>query len=330
VLALCVYATVRGGEPANPEVFLRRDKGLAPIPGGSLWLSRTEQHLREHVRRLDGLKRQILNLQSSLEERCQNNLVLWQTNRGRIGTLRKALSSLNTDDPKKKQIERQIKELEAQAVEPRRLPAEADVRTRLIELTNLRNRLGLSVIAIRRLKVTMDSEYKQLAGDPDVTAALRQLGESHRLGPTKSGYAAEIRQLAEYERVAFSDWSPLYVQSGKMRVGAILNERTPVTFTWQTSNEPTVLTASIAESAGVNITDSAEVFEMPFGRSRRLPTRRVDVRSIRFGELLLNNVTAYVLPPEGEDLGARIGSEAFGENQATVELERLRLVIQPN
>lgn len=328
-LLLFVCATGSGAADGDPGAFLRRDKGLTRIAGGSVWLSETEKHLRDRVRGLAELRRQILNLQRSLEERCQNNLVLWETNRRRIETLRKALSSLNSDDPKKKQIERQIKELETQAVEPRRLPAEADVRARLVELTNLRSRLGLSVIVIRRLKAAMDSEYKQLAGDPDVTAALSQLGDSHRLGPTNNGYATTIRQLGEYERVAFTDRLPLYVQSGKTRVGAILNERTPVTFTWQASNDPTVLTASIAESAGVNIADSAEVFEMPFGRTRRLPTRRVVVRSIRFGEHVLHDVPAYVLPPEGEDLGARIGAEAFGDAQATVELERLRLVIRP-
>jgi len=122
---------------------------------------------------------------------------------------------------------------------------------------------------------------------------------------------------------------PLWVQSGKTRVGAILNERAPVVFTWQTSNEPTVLTASMAESAGVDVTESAEIFEMPFGRTRRLPTRRVTVQRIRLGELVLHDVPAYILPPEGEDLGARIGPDALGEYKATVELERLRLVIQP-
>lgn len=329
VLLLSVYATGSDAADADPEAFLRRDKGLTQIAGGSVWLSGAERCLREHVSHLDELKRQILSIQRSLEDRCQNNLVLWDTNRRRIQSLQKALSSLNTDDPKKKQIERQIKELETQAVRPRRLPAEANVRAWLTELTNLRNRLGLSVIAIRRLKVAMESEYKQLAGDPDVASAFRQLGESHRLGPTNNGYATEIRQLGEYERVAFTDRMPLYVQSEKLRVGAILNERVPVTFTWQASHDPTVLTASMAESAGVNIPDSAEIFEMPFGRTRRLPTRRVVVQSIRFGEHVLRDIPAYVLPPEGEDLGARIGLEALDEYQATVELERLRLVIRP-
>lgn len=329
LVAFFVCTTGVGSEPANPGVFLRRDRGLTLVAGGNVWLTRSERRLREHVRRLDGLKRQILDLQNALEERCQNNLVLWETNRRRIETLRKGLASLNTDDPKRKRIERQIKELEKQAVEPRRLPADPDVRTRLIELTNLRNRLGLSVIAIRRLKATMDSEYKQLAADPGVTAALRQLGESYRLGPVNNGYATEIRQLGDYERVAFTNRLPLYLQSGKMRVGGILNERTPVTFTWQTSHEPTVLTASMAESAGVDVADSAEAIKIPFGRTRRLSARRVVVPSIRFGEHVLHDVPAFVLSPEGEDLGASIGADAFGGTQVTAELERLRLVIQP-
>ena len=327
-LAFLLHATACGGAPMDAEVLLQREKGLTRIAGGNVWLSTAELRLRDHVGRLPDLERNTLTLRRALDERIQNNAKLWETNRRRIQSLRQAMSATDTDDPKRTQIETQIKELESQAVEPRRLPAEANVRLRLIEMTNLRTQLGLSVIAIRRLKPEMEAEYKRLAGDSELTSALGQLGPSHRLGPMNNGYATEIRRLIEYERVAFTDWSPGYIQSGKVRVGGILNERTPVAFTGKESSDPTVLAASVVEAAGLGVADSAEVVVIPFGRSRRLATRRLVVPTIRFGSHVLKTVPAYVLPPEGEDLGSRIGPEAFGERRATVEPELLRLVIR--
>jgi type II secretory pathway component PulM len=311
----------------DPQGFLRREMGLTKIAGGNVWVTDAEIRLREHLRGLDGTRRRILYLQKALDERIQKNRILWETNSRRIESLRKTLSSSKLDAAERKRTEEQIKELKAQAVKPGLLPAAPDVRTRVIELSNLRHRLTLSVIAIRRLKPQMDADYERLAQDEDVAAALSRLGGSHQLGPMMGGYVNHIRRLDEYEQVVFTAWSPLYIQSGRIRLGAILNEQTPVTFSWQTSAEPTVLTAAMVEAAQLTMPDSAETIQMAFGR-RRLTVRRIIVPTVRFGGLVLRDVPAYVLPPEGEHLGARIGSEGLAECQVAVEPERLRLVIQ--
>jgi hypothetical protein len=303
--------------------------GLTKIASGSVWLTDAEIRLREHLGRLDDTRRGILYLQKALDERIQKNHLVWETNRRRIESLRKTLSASKVDDAERKRTEEQIKELQAQAVEPRLLPAAPDVRTKMIELSNLRHRLTLSVVAIRRLKSQMDADYERLAEDEEVAAALSRLGGSHHLGPMDNGYVTRIRRLDEYEEVVFTAWSPLYIQSGRIRVGAILNERIPVTFTWQTSAEPTVLTAGMVAAAGLTVPKSAETIQMAFGQGRRLTVRRIIVPTIRFGGHVLRDVPAYVLPPEGEDLGARIGSEGLAGCQVAVEPERLRLVIQP-
>jgi len=326
LILVCVTALAQATR--DPQAFLRREKGLTKTAAGGFWLADAEIRLREHLGGLDDARRRILFLQKALDERIQNNHILWETNRRRIESLRKTLSS-KVDDKEKKRIEEQIKELHSQAVEPGLLPAATDVRTRVIELSNLRHKLTLSVVTIRRLKSQMDADYERLTKDEEVATALSRLGESHRLGPMTGGYATQIRRLGEYEQVVFTAWSPLYIQSGRVRVGAILNERIPVTFTWQASAEPTVLTAGMIEAAGLTVPASAEPIQMAFGRGRRLTVRQIIVPTIRFGGHVLRDVPAYVLPPEGEDLGARIGSEGLAESQVAVEPERLRLVIQP-
>jgi predicted aspartyl protease len=121
----------------------------------------------------------------------------------------------------------------------------------------------------------------------------------------------------------------LYQESGRLRVGAIVNETTPITVTWQTSHDPTVLTVSMAEAAGIADVSSGEAVPITLAQGRQFIARRVAVPSIRLGSLVLQNVPALILPPDGEDLGAQLGLEALGDHYARVELEKLRLLIDP-
>ena len=106
-------------------------------------------------------------------------------------------------------------------------------------------------------------------------------------------------------------------------------EETPATFTWRTSDEPTIITASLAESAGIETPDDAPRVELRIGRRRRLTARQVKIPYVRFGKYLVRDVPAYVLPPEGEDLGSQIGQFALKGYRVSAEPGRLRLVIEP-
>ena len=45
---------------------------------------------------------------------------------------------------------------------------------------------------------------------------------------------------------------------------------------------------------------------------RRLLVRQVELVTLRLGRQTIRRVNAYVLPPEAEDLGSRLGRAAFG------------------
>lgn len=330
IVAALVCGVARGSEhAANPAEFLERERGLSRHANGSVWLSTSERRLREHLSGLDEARASVVRQQTQVDERIRRNALLWLNNRQQIDVLQKTQASLKKDDPKRKQLDRQIEDLRKQAVEPKRLGGEPDVRARLIELTNARSRLSLSLLAIRALTAELDGEYQRLSQDPEVTAALRQLGAGHRLGPLNTNYRAELQRLVDYERVVFSDWSPLYLQGGAARVAALLNERTPVALTWQETSEPLVLTAGMAEAAGLTIPADAPTATLSFPQNRRLLTRTVTVPALRFGKYVLHDLAAQVLPPEGEDLGARIGPLAFPQYRVSVDLERLRFGLQP-
>jgi hypothetical protein len=330
-LAMGAVLVLRTGESAkvnqaDPTWVLRNERGLRKISGGNVWLLPDEFRLQRLLSDLDPLHRQILAQQQSLQQAAARNQVLWETNRQRIEALRRALSETETDSTKKQQIEQQIRELEKQAVEPREWFAVPDIRRRLIELTDLRLRLLLSVLEIRRLHPELMADYASLAEDETVSRALEQLGPDHRLGPLRQEYHGQWKRLEQLEGVVSTDWLPIYRQSGQIRFGGLLEDRVPVTFSWQESYEPTVLAASMVQAAGVVVPeDSPRVPLVLAGRS--LTARRIQITSLRLGSARLVDIPVLVLPADAEDLGAWIGREGFGEYAVEIQPERWRLTI---
>lgn len=329
-LCLAYFQLVSAAEPGRraAENFLRRVKDVTNIPGGKVWLCRAERTLRDALASLDDAKREVVQLQKSLDQSIQQNSQLGEANRQTIAGLKTALSQTATDAPERKQIQQQIQRLQSQSIPPERLAGHGDVRQRLIQFTNVRNDLALKLLTIRRSIAQLDEDYRRLEADLEVHAALRQLGEGHRLGPLET-YRGEQSRLAEYERLVFTSWLPVYLQSQRVRVGAILNETTPVTFTWRPETGPTVLTASMAEAAGLALPAAETAVPLLVAAARTLPARRVTATTLRFGQVVLRDVPVHVLGPEGEDLGATIGPDAFTEHVVQLELDRLRLVLRP-
>jgi hypothetical protein len=314
--------------PERAAAARLRSKDLHRHEGGPIWVLTLESRLRDQLAGLDDLRRSVVMLQTAIDQRIEQNRARWETATVRIEALKAALAVLKKNDPKRKPLEQQIQELRRQAVEPRQLGAQPDVQARLIDLTNQRHKLALAVLGIREAVPRLEAAYQALAADDAVSAALKQINGVARLGPVNPNYRGELRRLGECERAAFTPWVPLYIQSGRVRVGALVNDRSPVTFTWKSETQPTVLTASMLEAAGLSVPHGAEGTTLTFDRGRRTAARRAVVPSLRFGRHVLENVPVWVLPPEAEDLGALIGPQAFTDGSVRVEPERLRLVIQ--
>jgi hypothetical protein len=317
-------------EPAAvaAESFLRQVKGVSNIPGGKIWLCGAERTLRNCLASLGDSRRELVQQQRFLDQRIQQNSQLWEANRQQVAALKTALSGKATDAPERKQIEQQIRRLESQAVDPDQLAAHSDVRVHLIQFTNARNTLAVKLLAIRRSIPQMEADYRILEADLDVRAALRTLGEGHRLGPLEN-YLADLRRLDEYERLVFTTWLPIYLQSGRIRAGAILNETTPITFSWHTEGGPTILSESMVEAAGLELPASAVTVSLPLGSGRTLTARRMTVPALRFGQVVLRDVPIHVSGPDGEDVGAIIGPDVFAGYDVKVDPARLQLSIRP-
>jgi hypothetical protein len=331
---LLLLATVMPADRAPADdaarqaaAYLRWDRDLEPVPGGTVWLSSIERRVRDNLNILDDARRDVLHSQRLLDARIRANFAAWISSRRQIAALRDALASSDTSETDKRKIRQQIASWESQAVQPDRLGAEPDVRALVIQLVNHRNRLTLAVLTLRRLIPEIAAGYERLAADARVQAALRQLGPEHRLGPLSENYVSHLRRLPEYERIVCTDWVPIYLHSGQVRVDLIVNEQTPVTFSWLSSNEPLLLTDGVAESVGVD-RNAADAVSIHLESGRTQPAQPATLASVRLGRHVLHEVPAYVLPPEAEDAGARIGVDAWSDYEVAVQLDRLRLIVR--
>ena len=332
VFILCSAQLVpaAAGDPttAAAENFLLHGKSLANLSGGRVWMGTAERTLRSCLVSLGDDRREVIQQQRSLDQLVQQNAQRWEANRQAVAALQSALAQTTTDAPERKQIRQQLKLLESQVVDPEQLAAVRDVRARLIRFINARQTLALKLLAIRRAVPEMEADYHRLAADLEVQAALRALGDGHRLGPLEN-YLAELRRLDEFERLVFTSWVPFYIQSDRMRIGAILNERTPITFSWDPDDGPTVLTESMLEAAGVELPPDAPAVALLLRPNRPVVGRQMTVPALRFGSLVLRDLPVYVLGPDGEDLGAMIGPGAFTGYDVHVEPARLQITFLP-
>ncbi len=307
------------------EQFLRQSRGLERLGDGGLWLAKDELQIRSGLASLADSRREIIGYERSLEQRILDCHAEWERNLRRIASLKETLKRKPAEKAKQKQLEKQIRELQEQAVPPDRLGGLPDVRRQLMQLITARQRLCLALLAIQQQVPRLPSVYAKLAKDASVSQALAAIGPNQRLGPAENGYRTALVRVEEFRRHAFTMWVPAFLQSGQMRVGAILDERTPITCSWSASHDPLVLTASMAEAAGIQVPAEANRFRITLPSRRVVHVYRVRIPAIRLGAVIARDVEALVLPPEAEDAGARISIAALPGYVATSDLPQLQL-----
>ncbi|HTN77991.1 MAG TPA: aspartyl protease family protein [Pirellulaceae bacterium] len=322
-LLLCLVGNALQAEDPRPADVLEA-QGLARLGTSNYWGTKLEQELRIHLSDLPKHRAAISALEQSLLERIEKNAAEYAAAQRSEAALQATFASLPTNDPARKTVAERIKAVQQLAIPPARLAGQDDTRQQLIELTNHRHALWVAIGVVRRDAALLAESYAPLAKNDMVLTALRKLGGNHRLGPAKN-YADDLRKLGDFERAVQTDWVPLYLQGDKQRVTALIDETTPMTFTWSTSPETSYITTSMAAAAGLEIPQNAAIVKVTPAKGRTFPARRVVLPYVRFGKYLLRDVEVVVLPPEGEDLGAQLSAAALSGVRASAQLNRLRL-----
>jgi hypothetical protein len=283
---------------------------------GDVWIVPEEVELRRHVEALERLEREHQQAKSAVEEHIKANDAAAKTWSEAKVKLEKTRASLKDDtivgaerrqlEETARQQEKEVRDLRTRWRDENQLGEHPPVRAAVIRQVTVRNAMTVSVLAIRRLEPLLPQRYGPLRINPAVRTALAKVGQRQRLGPA-GDYQAESKRLAAAGRIAFSDEVPIFREDRHFRVSLLVNDQTPAVFSIRYSTGPTVIPASLAAAAGIKIDANSRRSTYVADARRRLTVSAVTIPRMRLAGAVLENVKALVLPPEGEDLGAKTG-----------------------
>lgn len=336
VVAWIAVAGVSLGQStgADPRQTLAAS-GLTNL--GDAWLCAGEIEARRWFDALEPLERQYQATQRVVDDRVKSNENAKKELAHKKGELKKVAAKIAANDPAalgptRDQLKQTAKELEEQISRLRRayknttkLAEYQPARDEVIRLANARAALTIAAAALRRQLDGFPPEYERLSKVAAVTAALKQLGPPHRLGTGRNYAADAAERLSRIDKVTQSNVVPIYRDDDHARLLTIVDGATPVTFSIRHSDGPTHLPHSLAKSLNLLAEDAPEV-SYTVG-NRKLKCRRIQIKSIAFGNVELRDVEALALPPEGEDLGAKLGNAAYAGHYFDVDFSQLKLTV---
>jgi hypothetical protein len=311
--------------------------GAGLVQEGFWWLTREEVRLRRRLTELSPLLRRLQTARRQLDAALQkNHQVGVQLQRAEAA--QKEAQRLLTADTAKGTARRQLEAAEKRAsqvvkilqqrfVRTDQLGQSGPVRQSVTELMKIQLVLAGTTDRIRSDVVSVEAQSQQLKRDRDVLRALRTLGPKQRLGPSRN-YLKDLVRTADAERRAVADGVPFYREGNRIRLNVRVNESANATFTFSPSGDPTVIPDSLLRGSGLKISPQTPRQRYQRG-NRKFDVRVVTIPYLRVGDHTLQDVRALVLPPEGEDLGARISRAAFHDFKVHVDGRRLRIRFEP-
>lgn len=314
-------------QAARPEDALSERYGLHRLPGSNLWVAPVEADLRRLWFELPQHRDAVIALEQALAERIDRNGRDWLAADRTESSLRATLANLARADRQRPQFERQLSLLRRGIVAPERLASVDEVREQLVQLSDYRHALWLGAQAIRHKTALLDDTYANLRNDSELIKLLRSAGPKSRLGPAKD-YRNDLKKLAELERPALTEWTPLFLAGEHQRLTLLANNSTPLTFSWTSSPEPTVITAAMAEAVGLRPRAGGKSQLVTVGKQSWHAVPAI-IPYLRVGKFELSEVEVAILPPDAESAGARISPAVFQGYRVVPQPERLRFVIVP-
>ncbi|MDP6557616.1 MAG: retropepsin-like aspartic protease [Pirellulaceae bacterium] len=306
VLTICGYQVrLACGFEAPPPRTLAAEK-LHPLGNSGIWLCEDERQLRQDLASLPALRQTIEGLQKGLTVIVMANTKRWATRNPAADVSNAVTAAKSKSGPPDNAARHGVAEL---MVDPAKIGDVPAVRRHVIRLTNVRIQLALTLSRIRRTSSNMVTTYDRLANDQAVQAALAEMGANQCLGPA-SEYDLELQRLRDYFPFAETSWVPAYLQGQHLRFTGICNEHAPATFTWTSDLTHVLMTTGSFQAAGLQLSKSAKPIRFQTMGST-MNVYRVRLPYLQFGSCMLREVPAYLLPPEYEYLGNRIGRRSF-------------------
>jgi hypothetical protein len=334
VLLLGVGGMLSAQEPTETTGNAAARRTLQAVgltQAGKYWIVADEAELRRQIALLpreEKLFYAALQQFRTLQGQFQIARGQLQKSRSRLAEVVDLLGKNSTGSLERQQLEGESKRVAQQISTAEKtisgrldvLDESSEMTTATIDLVNAQTALAVRVLNVRRLLGEFADDYQRLKTEKPIQDALA-VRTAEALGPVEN-YGSWPHKLDRIESLVLTDGVPFYRRSGQIRVTAILDERLPVTFSYQGATGPTLLPASALSGLQIDLAQAPPGEPVELEQSS-VPTRRVILPTLRIGKFVWRQVPVDVLPAEADYLGARISQQAFDHVQASVEEGKL-------
>jgi len=329
-MLLVVLGVASPGKAASPEEILRA-YGLQRVEKS--WLVPEEIDLHERVEELGKLERRLQDAKRECDaqilslEQLRAQLKTAETTKTRLARVLKTAPAgqlrtmLERDQKEQAQLAAKLRE----GLPPAEtLGGLAPLKGLLAEQCALRAEFVLGYLEANRLEAGLAKQYAELAKNRELMDALAEL-PNQMLGQAKR-LATDQKTLQKYRATAFAANVPFYREGKRIRVSLVLNDELPATVSWHDENDATLLPYSVAQNLG--LTEKAR------GKAEQLtlPKEKLNLQGwfatldkVRVGQSFAEKVSVFILAPEHEVLGGRLGYELQQQLLLTLDADRLQI-----
>ena len=299
---------------------------------GNLWVLKEESDWLARTARLRPLEKSVLSAQQMYAAELLHN----ERRFGELEQLRRQVRewqrlaagpdvSKNTKARLADQVranQQLIATLEKETADPREADRSPPVQQALIDWIDRRAELAEALLADRGLAASLAARYAEFQRDPGVLAALGDVAARRRLGPSRT-FELQAAALDKLAANLFRPSLPVYRQHGVWHVNVVLEERAARTLNFSPNGTEHFLAASLLESAGVAVDQHAPDMLIQTSGGRTVRGKRIVLASLRIGSVVLTNVAAVALPPDGEDLGSVLAGKGLAGQRLEIDPTRL-------
>ena len=304
---------------------------------GRHWICAEDLRLRRQLDALDRHQKQFHVARKLLDQRIEENEKAGRSlaEIGQTIALRQRLLASTTDPTVRRQAGEELARLRTAegALRTRYLPPEqfaedAAIRVTLLEWINARNALVVAALGYEDALLRINGRYEALGEDAETQRALASLGRQNVLGGGRN-LAASAPQIEDARRVALGAEAPLYRVSGHWRTSLLIGDSMPAACSLAEQGPALILPESVARAAGLSLGQELPKRQFAAAEGRPpLDVRVVQLKRIRLGDKVITNVEAYILPPEGEDLGVVLNRQYIGGYRLELQPRLLRLMVR--
>ncbi|MEO0474662.1 MAG: TIGR02281 family clan AA aspartic protease [Planctomycetota bacterium] len=189
--------------------------------------------------------------------------------------------------------------------------------------------IATMVTWVEKAKVVTE-KYAELAENEDITGAIKSVSDAdkrqYKLGPSRRFEMINrdlTKAAGEYQRGAVD----LRKEGNVLMIDVRINGKPIRSMILDTGASSVSLPHEFASDLGIEVTDADPVVQLQMADGKIVDARRVSLDSVQVGEFIVNDVEAFVLPPDLHAAPPLLGNSFLGKFTFEVDPDRGKLIL---